>query len=140
MGFIERLGYGVDRVIDLMREKHLREPKFEETAGGFRVCLYNDPLGEQPATDKAAISALKIDGQYQGKMVNPRQEAALIYLLRDGNSRITNSDLQTLCPDVHPETIRRDLADLVTKDILRELGEKRGSYYVMNNDPLSQTV
>jgi ATP-dependent DNA helicase RecG len=66
-------------------------------------------------------------------MVNPRQEAALIYLLRDGNARITNSDLQTLCPDVHPETIRRDLADLVTKDILRKLGEKRGSYYVINN-------
>ena len=54
-------------------------------------------------------------------------------LLRDGNSRITNSDLQTLCPDVHPETIRRDLADLVTKAILRKLGQKRGSYYVLNN-------
>jgi ATP-dependent DNA helicase RecG len=35
-----------------------------------------------------------------------------------------------LCPDVHPETIRRDLADLVTKNILRKMGQKRGSYYV----------
>lgn len=134
MGFIERLGYGVDRVIDLMREKHLREPKFEETAGGFRVCLYNAPVGEQPAADKAAPDSAMKDGHYKGKLLNPRQEAAINYLLRDGNSRITNSDLQTLCPDVHPETIRRDLADLVTKDILRKLGEKRGSYYVMNND------
>ncbi|MFN8451095.1 MAG: ATP-binding protein [Anaerolineae bacterium] len=32
MGFIERLGYGVDRVIDLMIEKKLRAPEFEETA------------------------------------------------------------------------------------------------------------
>ena len=47
MGFIERLGYGVDRVIDLMHEKHLRAPEFEETAGGFRVSLYNDPASRK---------------------------------------------------------------------------------------------
>jgi len=134
MGFIERLGYGVDRVIDLMHEKHLRAPEFEETAGGFRVSLFNDPQLEKPASVQEATSdQFKLDGQYKGKPVNPRQEAALVYLLRDGNTRITNSDLQTLCPEVHPETIRRDLADLVTKDILRKLGQKRGSYYVLNN-------
>ncbi|MEO8396307.1 MAG: ATP-binding protein, partial [Chloroflexota bacterium] len=134
MGFIERLGYGVDRVIDLMHEKHLRAPEFEETAGGFRVCLHNDPILEKPALAQETPSDLfKLDGQYKGKPINSRQEAALIYLLRDGNNRITNSDLQTLCPDVHPETIRRDLADLVTKAILRKLGQKRGSYYVLSN-------
>ncbi|MBI1256018.1 MAG: transcriptional regulator [Chloroflexi bacterium] len=134
MGFIERLGYGVDRVFDLMREKHLRAPEFEETAGGFRVSLYNDPLLEKPASAQEASSdQFQLDGNYKGKPVNSRQEAALIYLIRDGNSRITNSDLQTLCPDVHPETIRRDLADLVTKAILRKLGQKRGSYYILNN-------
>ena len=73
------------------------------------------------------------DGQYRGVPIKIRQEAALTYLL-SGNSRITNSDLQALCPDVHPETIRRDLADLVTKNILRKLGQKRGSYYVLKRD------
>lgn len=135
MGFIERLGYGVDRVIDLMSEKHLRAPEFEETAGGFRVCLYSEPV-EAAATvpEAAAADPFKLDGQYKGKLLTARQETALLYLLRDGHTRITNSDLQGLCPDVHPETIRRDLADLVTKDILRKLGEKRGSYYVLNAD------
>jgi ATP-dependent DNA helicase RecG len=134
MGFIERLGYGVDRVIDLMHEKHLRAPQFEETAGGFRVSLYNDPVAEKAAIAEASPASFRLDGQYRGKPLTPRQEAALTYLLRDGNVRITNSDLQGLCPDVHPETIRRDLADLVTKDILRKLGEKRGSYYVLVKD------
>ncbi|MBE2183100.1 MAG: transcriptional regulator, partial [Anaerolineae bacterium] len=59
-----------------------------------------------------------------------RQESAL-HFLRTGNTRITNKDLQTQYPDIHAETIRRDLADLVNRNVLRKLGEKRGSYYVL---------
>src|SRR5690606_15283024 len=71
MGFIERLGYGVDRVIDLMSEKHLRAPEFEETAGGFRVALYNDPVDETAADANGAVEILvKLDGEYKGKPVN----------------------------------------------------------------------
>lgn len=135
MGFIERLGYGVDRVIALMSEQHLHAPEFEETAGGFRVCLYSDPLTDSLAVPTPSPAEVVIEGQYKGQPINSRQEAALLYLLRDGNPRITNSDLQMLCPDVHPETIRRDLADLVAKDILRKLGQKRGSYYILGDDP-----
>jgi len=39
MGFIERLGYGIDRMLRLMAEARLPEPRFEETAAGFRVTL-----------------------------------------------------------------------------------------------------
>jgi ATP-dependent DNA helicase RecG len=134
MGFIERLGYGVDRVIDLMQQQKLRAPQFEETAGGFRVLLYNDQPETTLTSEILALPELK--GFYQGIEINPRQEAALRFLHREGNTRITNSDLQGLCPDVHAETIRRDLADLVTKDILEKLGQKRGSYYVLKRTSL----
>ncbi len=134
MGFIERLGYGVDRVIDLMRLKQLRAPRFEERASSFRVELYNEV--EAPAPEAETVPpALILKGSYQGLDINPRQEIALLYLHdTKNNARITNSDLQTLCPDVHPETIRRDLADLVTKNILRKMGQKRGSYYILNQN------
>lgn len=138
MGFIERLGYGVDRVIALMREIRLRDPEFAETAGGFRVSLFNQSL--EPPTPTLAFGEdgmPRFDGEYLGQAINPRQEAALVYLHTPGNTRITNSDLQGLCPDVHPETIRRDLADLVTKDVLRKMGEKRGSYYILKSDNAS---
>ncbi len=129
MGFIERLGYGVDRVIDLMQDHNLRAPEFAETAGGFRVRLHNEPLIVPPDDD---TPRLQVDnGKYQDKAINPRQEAALRYLVEGRNTRITNSELQALCPDVHPETIRRDLSDLVSKTILVKLGQKRGSYYVL---------
>lgn len=129
MGFIERLGYGVDRVIELMRQQDLREPDFRETAGGFQVVLYNN----QTETSAAATS------EYQGIPINPRQEAALAFLNQPNVTRITNSELQRLYPDVHAETIRRDLADLVTKNILDKRGEKRGSYYVLKKDALKDS-
>lgn len=127
LGFIERLGYGVDRVIAVMRERSLREPEFAETSGGFRAMLYKQGLdGAAPATPVVA-------GAYRDHPVNPRQEAAIEFLL-NGHHRIANSDLSALFPEVHVETIRRDLADLVSKGILRKLGEKRGSYYMLRAD------
>ncbi len=137
LGFIERLGYGVDRVIDLMRQQQLDAPEFAETAGGFRVALRSRPASaaEPAPAEQPPPAPLAFNGTYEGSEINPRQEAALIFLHAPGNTRITNSDLQTLCPDVHPETIRRDLADLVTKQILQKMGQKRGSYYVLLRRP-----
>lgn len=133
MGFIERLGYGVDRVMDLMDEQRLRGPEFTETAGGFRVALYNHPAAVAEPVAATEPAALAFNGEFRGMAINSRQEAALIHLHK-GNTRITNSDLQSLCPDVHPETIRRDLADLVSRSVLKKLGEKRGSYYVLRTE------
>ena len=126
MGFIERLGYGVDRVLALMREYHLPEPEFTETAGGFRVMLFNTPVDDEGPAEPTLFG-----GVFRGEPVNRRQEYALDFLINRKNARITNKDLQEMCPDVHSETIRRDFADLVSRGILVKMGEKRGSYYVL---------
>ncbi|MBN1565367.1 MAG: putative DNA binding domain-containing protein [Anaerolineae bacterium] len=126
MGFIERLGYGVDRVIALMQEEGLPEPQFEETAGGFQVMLFN-----RPAIDDDDDEPGLFGGIFRGQHINRRQEFALDFLVNRRNARITNKDLQELCPDVHSETLRRDLSDLVSRGILIKMGEKRGSYYVL---------
>ncbi len=130
MGFIERLGYGVDRVFSLMEAQNLPAPDFAETAGGFKVVLHR-------AADAQAEVATAIR-EHVNKLVNgldvplnPRQEMTLRHLQNSGRTRITNSDLQNLFPDVHSETLRRDLADLVTKKILVKRGQKRGSYYML---------
>jgi ATP-dependent DNA helicase RecG len=123
MGFIERLGYGIDRMLRLMGEYELPRPRFEETAGGFRVTLLGpgDVLSEAaPSPDLSAYAHLAL---------NPRQEQALAFL--QNQRRITNRDYQALCPEVHAETLRRDLADLVRKDILLKIGDKRATYYIL---------
>lgn len=121
IGFIERLGYGIDRIIRLMAQANLTEPKFEETANGFRLTLYGH--GERMlSTDEETRS------RWSHLHLNERQEKALEYVAEAG--RITNSDYQELVPDVSSETLRRDLADLVDKDVLLKVGEKRGTYYI----------
>ena len=120
MGFIEHLGYGVDRMIKLMRDYGLPGPRFQETPGGFRVILYGHGEG---------LVSEEIDrGRWSHLDLNERQEKALTYLLE--KERITNREYQELCPDVSSETIRRDLADLVNKNVLLKIGRKRATYYI----------
>lgn len=122
MGFVERLGYGLDRVVAVMRQNMMRPPHFEETAGCFKVTLYG--MEELPAD--RGIPDLS---SYQGYDLNSRQQMALSYLAT--HPRITSSTYQELCPDVHPETLRRDLADLAQKSILLKIGDKRATYYIL---------
>lgn len=143
--YIERLGYGVDRVIELTRQHGLPEPVFSETGGGFKVTIYKAESAPVPTVsaptsppeiitpEPAKAPTVDLLAVYRDVPLNPRQESVLTYLGDPQNTRITNSELQRLHPDVHPETIRRDLSDLVTKDILFKMGEKRGSYYVLRN-------
>jgi len=121
LGFIERLGYGIDRMIRLMQQEDLPEPVFEETANGFRVTLYGH--GERLITTGTVDRS-----RWAHLHLNSRQEKALQYLAERG--RITNSEYQELVPDVSAETIRRDLADLVERGLLLRIGRKRATYYI----------
>ena len=138
MGFIERLGYGVDRVIELMQSQGHDAPTFINSSHGFKVTLTKQNQADSKTlgadVDTAKNTNLHFNGEYEGQDINPRQEAALVYLNQKANSRITNSNLKSMFPEVHPETIRRDLVDLVNKNILKKMGQKRGSYYILATD------
>lgn len=120
LGYVERLGYGLDRVVTTMRENSLSPPRFEEAGGTFRVTLHSTPTEEISPADMS---------QYQLLDINPRQVSALNYL--GSRRRITNREFQELCPDVHPETLRRDLADLVSQGVLLKIGDKKSTYYIL---------
>jgi ATP-dependent DNA helicase RecG len=120
LGFIERLGYGLNRVVTVMKQSGLQKPKFQELSGTFRVTLF----GESPT--KSQIPDLS---RYQTLDLNKRQKAALSYLATF--NRITNRSYQELCPDVHSETLRRDLVDLVKRGIIIKVGDKRATYYIL---------
>lgn len=121
LGFVERLGYGIDRILRQMSEASLPKPKFQETANGFRVTLRG--AGDQ------FVSADFDRNRYRNLPLNERQTAALQVLHKNG--RIGNRDLNDLYPDVSDETIRRDLADLVDAGLLLKMGDRRGTYYIL---------
>jgi ATP-dependent DNA helicase RecG len=120
MGFIERLGYGIDRMIRLMDQAGLPRPEFEETVAGFQVTV----IGQGTSLITTEFDARR----WRHLGLNERQEKALAYLAE--NERITNREYQELCPDVSSETIRRDLADMVDRSLLIKIGEKRATYYI----------
>jgi ATP-dependent DNA helicase RecG len=120
LGFIERLGYGIDRMMRLMARAGLPPPSFEETAAGFQVTLAGrgEGLGREETEAR----------RWRHLGLNERQELAVDYVAEHG--RITNREYQELAPDVSAETIRRDLADMVQKDLLLKIGKKRATYYI----------
>ncbi|MFN4293919.1 MAG: ATP-binding protein [Thermoflexales bacterium] len=129
-GYIEELGLGIDRMIEDMVAAGHPAPKFNATAYSFTVTLSN--VRERRATQNITLlpsAAADSAALPPGLTVNERQARALQYVREHG--RITNRDFQVLCPNVTPETLRMDLADLVDKGVLMRVGEKKGTYYIL---------
>ncbi len=120
LGFVERLGYGIDRMIAAMHDAALPAPTFEETVAGFRVTLHgrgDDLVSAEPAP------------RWSNRRLDPRQERALAYLAEHG--AITNREFRELIPDISDETVRRLLADLVDQGLIIKIGERKATYYIL---------
>lgn len=114
-GYIEELGLGIDQMIEEMVQFGHPPPHFRATDYSFTVTLHNKR--ERPFAPKWT------------RNMNERQARALTYIRENGS--ITNRDYQNLCPDVSPETLRLDLADLVDSGLLLKIGSKRGTHYIL---------
>jgi ATP-dependent DNA helicase RecG len=105
-----------------MRAAGQPEPLFEETTAGFKVTLRSALANfDVTAPEHAPVAG--------NGSLNERQRQAIIFVQSTG--RITNSDLQAMAPEVSAETIRRDLADMVERNLLIRIGSKRATYYIL---------
>jgi ATP-dependent DNA helicase RecG len=121
MGFVERLGYGIDRMLAAMAEAGLAEPVFEEMTAGFRVILRSrgdELVSKEPASQR-----------WSNRRLNPRQERAVAYLAERG--AITNREFRELCPELSDETIRRELSDMVDQGLIMKVGDRKATYYIL---------
>ena len=115
-GYIEELGLGIDRMVEDMVKAGHPPPGFDAKSHRFTVTLFN------------TRDAARATQSWESSM-NERQIKALEWVQRNGS--ITNGDYRTLCPHVGPETLRLDLADMVTRGILLKIGDKRGTRYIL---------
>ncbi|MDP9309405.1 MAG: putative DNA binding domain-containing protein [Chloroflexota bacterium] len=122
IGLIERLGYGIDRMLKQMAHEGLPPPAFRETAAGFLVTLQGRTVAE-------AVAGGIDTGEWLRQGINERQIAALLWLAE--HRRITNREYREITPDISDETVRRDLADLVERGLLLRVGDRRGTYYIL---------
>jgi ATP-dependent DNA helicase RecG len=121
LGFVERLGYGIDRMVAAMTEAGLPAPVFEETTAGFRVTLHG--RGEELVSKEPAAQ------RWSNRRLNPRQEKAIAYLSEHGT--ITNREFRDLCPELSDETIRRELAEMVDQGLVMKVGDRKATYYIL---------
>ncbi len=116
-GYIEELGMGVDLMIEEMVAAGHPPPEFRASEASFTV-VFRSVRQRRPMPQGL-----------ENLTLNERQARALAYIQQ--HQRIRSRDYQDLCPDVSPETLRLDLADLVERGILLKIGRKRGTYYIL---------
>ncbi|MDE2777996.1 MAG: putative DNA binding domain-containing protein [Chloroflexota bacterium] len=116
-GYIEELGLGIDRMMEVMEQAGHSPPKFDARPYSFAVALHNERA--QPELPEWS------------RNTNHRQARALQYIRESGS--ITNREYRGLIQSVSAETLRLDLVDLVEKGVLTRIGAKKGTYYVFRD-------
>jgi len=113
-GYIEKLGTGTLKMIDLCKQEGLPEPTFELRGGSFVLTLWRDWLTSE------VLSRLEL---------SERQRRAVGYLKLART--LTNSVYQERF-EVSKRTASRDLDELVAKGILERVGTTgKGAHYVI---------
>lgn len=110
-GFVESWGRGTIKIIEECRKVGLPEPNIEELTGGVAITLYKDK------TNKDYLKGLSL---------KEHQIKAIEYVKEHGE--ITNSTYQSLF-NVSERTALRYLDELVSLDVFKKVGEKKGTKY-----------
>lgn len=116
-GLVEVFGSGINRILTSLKDSGLPEAEFKEEFGGFSVYLMK----------KACI-----EKTLKGLGLNEDQIIVMNYLKE--HEFITMSEFKSVSPDVNERTLRRYLSDLVDKDLIRPIGDKKGRKYVIFNE------
>lgn len=118
---IEQWGEGTNKMVKWCLEGGLREPDFEEIAGGFIVRFYapDDILSLIPESGKTDLEELGL---------NKRQIKAL-ELMVNKREKITIKKYAEIF-EVSKKTAIRDFKELIKKGFVAKLGVKKGAYYV----------
>jgi ATP-dependent DNA helicase RecG len=113
--YIEKVGSGTQRMIELCRQVGLPEPNYELRAGSFVLTLWRNWLTDE------VMARLDLNG---------RQRQAIAVVKSQGH--ITNRNLREQS-GVTIRTASRDLEDLVRKGVLTKVGDTgRSTFYVIS--------
>lgn len=123
INFGEKLGSGMQRMIEYCKAENTPEPEIRFTDTHFYI-VFRQNRDYLKMTEKEKFKEVDLS------FLNSRQKKALDYVRKRG--RITNKEY-VKTNDISRETAKRDLSDLVNKGILRRVGKGRGLYYVIGS-------
>ena len=119
-GYIEKLGTGIRRMINAMKEHGLEPPDFDMVSGVFQVTLKGPGEKFMELAKKAVPEWMK--------GLNERQIKAIHYIQEKG--KITNREYRELC-GIGWDTAHRDLSGLMQEGIIKREGKGRATHYRM---------
>ena len=117
---IEQWGEGTNKIVKWCLEHGLREPDFEEIAGGFLVRFYapEDILSLIPEPGKIDLEELGL---------NERQIKALGLMVNERENFTIRKYAETF--EVSKKTAIRDFKELIKTGFVVKVGVKKGAYY-----------
>ena len=135
MEIIEEWGTGIKRIIRRAEEYGLPKPDFQEIGDTFRVILYRKTDKKEQRTDKRPIKTDKKEQKTdKGPIKNPkhslmmeREEKITEYV--DEYGSITNREARELL-GLAESTVKRILREMVRKNMLSEIGERKTRKYL----------
>jgi ATP-dependent DNA helicase RecG len=114
-GYIESWGRGTIKIIKECKQAGIPKPIFIYDSSDISVEFRKDIYNEK---------------HLQSLNINSRQVRAVLYVKAKG--KITSSDYQKI-NDTSDRTASRDLENLVSINIFKRIGKKRGAYYELEN-------
>ena len=126
---VEQWGEGTNKIVQWCTEYGLREPDFENIAGGFLVSFYapDDILSLIPDSGKINLEELGL---------NERQIKALSWMVNKQEKLTVKKYVEQF--KVSDKTAIRDFKGLINTGFVVKVGVKKGSYYeAVENVPKS---
>ncbi|MDR0574079.1 MAG: putative DNA binding domain-containing protein [Tannerella sp.] len=111
-GYIDSWGSGIMKIMDACKFARLPMPEMNEKEGGFIVTLFKDIYSEE---------------ELKSKGLNERQTKALLFF--KSQKEITTSEYMKKFK-IADRTARRDLVELVEKELLISEGENKSARYI----------
>lgn len=120
MGKVERMGSGIERMRELMRDAGLKEPVFEMD-DFFRVTFYRDP--------RYSLKADRL-GEKLGEKLGENEKGILELIAK--NRFATIPELSKML-GISTTAVENNLAKLKAKKILKRIGPAKGGHWEIVN-------
>jgi len=120
LGFIEKYGSGIRRIVDYFKAENLPVPEFRNISDGFMVTTYGK---EEDVPKDVPKDVLK-------DVLKDDRRKHLLSLIAE-NKWITMSELAKKC-NVNIKTIKRDIDLLKSENRLLRVGGRKSGYWEIN--------
>lgn len=117
-GLVGQQRGGLRQMQSFFRRTNQRPAQMSSKYNRFRMTFYRNGASETYNTNSAAIR------------INSRQKRALEYIQERGS--ITHRAFRALCSDTSAQTLQRDLAVLVEKQVLVKITSAKEVVYILN--------